>query len=85
VVGFEKGVGEDDELAHAGGQGELGWFSGVEELEVFCLQVRIEASGDEGWQIERLSQAGATTSNEGAPCQRPDWRAIGASPTRLAA
>jgi hypothetical protein len=68
TVGFEKGTGEDDSSLRMGGQGELSWFSSTDGPEIFCPQVRIEASGDEDSHRERLTQAGATTSNEGAPC-----------------
>ena len=78
AIGFEKGVGEHDEFAHDRGQGDFSGFSGVDELEVFGFQVGIEASGDERWHGERLTQAGAPASNEGAPSPAAglacDWR-----------
>jgi hypothetical protein len=76
AVGFEKGIGDDDQSAH-GGQGAPSWFSSTDEAEIFSPQVRIEASGEEDSHRERLTQAGATTSNEGAPCPEltPDRRA----------
>jgi len=52
---FEEGVGEDDELSHDGGDGDLGGFSGFDQLLVFRLHVDVQARGDEGRHVEGLA------------------------------
>jgi hypothetical protein len=64
AVCFEQGVGGDDEFAHDGGDGDLGWFSGGDELLVLCFEVWVEARSDECWHVECLPHVGATTSDE---------------------
>ena len=67
---FDEGICEFDEFSHllrirkqsgdcfpdAGGEGDLGGFSGPPEFVADCLEVRVEAHGDEGWHIERVAQ-----------------------------
>jgi len=43
AIGFEERVCEDDEFVHDGGQGDLRWLSGFDELCVLGLHVGIEA------------------------------------------
>ena len=59
-----EGVCEDDEVWHDSGQGDFRGFSGVDEVCVFGLHVRIEASCDESWHVEGLADVGATAANE---------------------
>lgn len=50
------GVGEDDELAHDGGYGDLGGFSGFDELLMKRSTVFVEPASDERWHIKGLAK-----------------------------
>lgn len=63
---MKKCVGEDDELSHDGGDGDLFWLSGRDELVVFGFEVGIEAGRYQGWHIESLAYLRPATMNEGS-------------------
>ena len=62
----EQGVGEDDEFAHDGGDGNFCWFAGRFEPLVDGLEVWIEAAGDEGGYVECLADISPAAADEGA-------------------
>ena len=61
---LQEGVCENDELSHDCGQGDLCPLSGFDEVSVFGLHVGVEACGDEGGHVERLTDFGAPAANE---------------------
>jgi len=95
----QERVCEHDELSHDRGDGDLSGFAGVDELAVFRLQTRVEAHRDQGGHVKRLGSGLARPPRrpgsprdlsrgvvmKARPVQRPDWRATGAKPARLAA
>ena len=64
LIGFQQGVGCDNELSHDGGDGDLGGLSGGDELLVLGLEVGVISSGDEGRHVKGLSYVGASSSDE---------------------
>ena len=66
----QQGVGEDDQSAHDGGDGDLCGLSGFEELGIEGLHTRIEPACDEGRHIEGLAEEGSAAADEGVafPC-----------------
>ncbi len=52
---LQERVGENDEFAHDGGDGEFWRFTGIYEALVEGLEVWVEARGDEGRHIEGLA------------------------------
>jgi hypothetical protein len=47
-----EGVGEDDELSHDRGEGDLCGLSGFDHGVVFGFAIGIEFGGAEGWHVE---------------------------------
>lgn len=71
-------VCQDNELSHDRGDGDFGWLSGFSQSVVFCLEIGIEAGGDECRHVERLPDDGPSTDDEGASGSSPGllvaWR-----------
>ena len=65
-VWLQEGVCEDDQLSHDGGERDLGRLTGVDELSVFCLHVRIEPGRNEGGHVDSLADRGSASPDEGA-------------------
>ena len=59
AVFADKGVGENEELAHDGGQGKLGLFAVGAKLIVEGFQVWIAAGGGDGRHIKCPPDMGA--------------------------
>jgi hypothetical protein len=74
----QKGICSYDELSHDSCDGELLAFPRRYQRFVFCLHVGIESGGDDGWQVDRSSQTGATTLDPFLALPFPrlprDWR-----------
>ena len=60
----QQGVGQDQQLSHDGGEGDLGRLTGGSERVVLGLQVGVEADGDQGRHVDGLAQAGASAADE---------------------
>ena len=56
----EECVGEEQELAHEGGDGEFLGLTGVDHGLVFSGHLRVEAGCDECWHVESLPEHGAS-------------------------
>lgn len=69
----EEGVGEDEELAHDGGESEFCRLTAFDERHVFGLQVWVEARRDEGWHVEGLPAAARPPRMKArVPSRQPD-------------
>jgi hypothetical protein len=63
IVGFDDGVGDGEELAGDGDQGDLGWFTGLAHGSVVGAEVGFMASGAERGHVERGAHARATAGD----------------------
>ena len=61
--GFEEEIGQLDEFAHEGNEGDFGGFSGGAEAEVKRAQDGVAPSGDEGGHVEGRASQGATVED----------------------
>lgn len=60
----EQDVCKDSELAHDGGDGDLGRLSAGNEGLILGFHVRIESDCDQCWHIECLPQVSASGADE---------------------
>ena len=56
---FKHGIEDHEELAHGGGERELGRFTGATQTPVKGLEGRVEAHRGEGRHVERHKRTGA--------------------------
>src|SRR5690606_39612713 len=59
----DKHIGKHDELAHDGGDGDLGFFAGRAQPPVEPGQARIEAGCGDGGEVEGGAHMGAPASD----------------------
>ena len=83
----QERVGQDDELAHDGGQGDFRRLSACSQVVVPAGQIRVVPDGSQG----RAAMKSARRARERLPRMKlcpfhfPDSRVTGARPARLAA
>jgi hypothetical protein len=62
----QERIGEDDELSHDGGDGDLGGFPGGDEGLIFGFHVSVEACCNKSWHVECLAQDGTAAADMAA-------------------
>lgn len=80
-AGLEHGVEDEEELAHAGGQGDLRGFPCVPEALVAPLRDGVPSDSGEGGHVEHLANAGSPADGASFAARRPLSRIMGATPT----